>query len=129
MRFLDATMLVAAATMMTPPAFATELTGVWSGPGAMLAVSPTGGLLQQDCSAGRFGPVKLSRSGTFKVRGTWEDYAPGPQSADAAPVAAKADFEGRITGDTLALTIKRPGRPHQTISLLKGKRAKLIRCL
>ena len=45
------------------------------------------------------------------------------------PAETAATFEGRIKGETMALTISRPGHPRQTVTLLKGKRAKLIRCL
>ena len=54
---------------------------------------------------------------------------PGPQPGDEAPAQKEAVFEGRVQGDTLVLTVSRADGPAQSFTLLKGKRAKLIRCL
>jgi hypothetical protein len=128
MRFAHAIILATAAGM-TGPLPAAGLDGLWSGPGTILTISASGGVLQQDCASGRFGPVKVGKTGGFKARGTWEDYQPGPQPADAPPIASGANFDGRLQGDTLTLTIERAGHSPQLLTLLKGKRAKIIRCL
>ena len=106
-----------------------ELQGVWSAPGALLTVGPDGAVFRQDCSEARFGPVLPDKSGAFRATGAWEDHAPGPQPADAPPPRQDAILEGQFRDDALVLTVRRAGGAAQSFTLLKGKRAKLIRCL
>lgn len=130
MRIKHAAILLAGLAMTSGAEASSMLDGVWGGPGVLLTVGPDGSaVLQQDCASGRFGPVRIAKAGTFRVRGNWEEYGPGPQPADVPPAQGSATFQGHVRGDTLTLTIARSGHPRQSLTLLKGKRAKLIRCL
>lgn len=119
----------AAVIGMTLPASASSLPGLWGAPGAILTIDEHGGTLQQDCAMGRFGQVSIGRTGVFKVRGTWAEYAPGPQPADAPDNARTALYQGRLRGDTLLLSIRPRNAPAQHLTLLRNKRAKIVRCL
>ncbi|HYZ48003.1 MAG TPA: hypothetical protein VE567_03830, partial [Sphingomonas sp.] len=66
--------------------------------------------------------------GAFRVAGQWEEHAPGPQLGDAGPPASKASLQGQVQGDMLALTVMREGGTAETLTLLRGRRPKLVRC-
>ena len=112
---------------MTAGASAPPLLGQWGGPGVNLTFGADGARLEQDCASGSFGPVRADARGHFKTSGRFEAYGPGPQRADETP-GGNAAFEGQLAGDTLHLTIRPAGGAPQQMTLLRGKRAKLIRC-
>lgn len=129
-RFRIAALLGLAATVTGNAPAKAPLAGTWGGPGAMLTLDAQGGKLAQDCGGGRFGPVKADARGKFKAAGQFETYRPGPQRADEPGEAGApaATYEGTIAGDTIRLTIRPAAGPAQTLTLVKGKRVKLIRC-
>lgn len=104
-----------------------SLTGQWGAPGANLTIGADGARLDQECASGSFGPVQADSRGYFKTAGRFEAYQPGPQRADETP-GGNAGFEGHLQGDTLRLTIRPAQGPPQELTLMRGKRAKLIRC-
>lgn len=112
---------------MTSGASAPPLLGQWGAPGANLTIGAEGARLEQDCASGSFGPVRADARGRFKTVGRFEAYQPGPQRADES-AGGNAGFEGALDGDTLRLTIRPAGGVAQELSLMRGKRAKLIRC-
>lgn len=114
---------------MTGTAEGKPLAGFWGGPGANVTVDAQGGRLQQDCGSGNFGPVQIDAAGRFKVSGSFEGYAPGPQRADAKATTSPATYEGHIDGETLNLTVRPAKGEPQVLALRQGRRAKLIRCL
>ena len=130
MRIGYAKLVVAALVMSGGSKAATPagLEGIWGAPGAILTVGPNGSVLEQDCADGRFPAVRPDARGRFRAAGAWAEHAPGPQAADQGPGQDAATFEGKVDGDTLVLTITRAGQPARTLTLSKGKRAKLIRC-
>jgi hypothetical protein len=118
--------LVGAAVAMTGNA-GPGLTGQWGARGANLSVGADGARLEQDCASGSFAPVAIDTNGRFSAKGRYDAHGPGPQRANASPGRAAA-FEGRLDGDTLRLTIRPAEGAPQQLTLLRGKRAKLIRC-
>ena len=112
---------------MTAGASAPPLLGQWGAPGANLTIGADGARLDQECGSGSFGPVQADARGHFKTSGRFEMYQPGPQRADETP-GGNAAFEGTVAGDTLHLTIRPASGAAQQMTLLRGKRAKLIRC-
>ncbi|MBA2920688.1 hypothetical protein GON01_06705 [Sphingomonas sp. MAH-20] len=114
---------VVALTGNTGPA----LTGQWGAPGANLIVGADGARIEQECAGGSFASATPGADGRFTAKGRYESYGPGPQRADET-AAANATFEGRLQGDTLRLTIRPANGTPQQLTLLRGKRAKLIRC-
>lgn len=118
--------LAGAAVAMTGNA-GPGLTGQWGARGTNLSIGADGARLEQDCASGSFAPVKIDANGRFSTRGRYEAHKPGPQPADA-PDGGAAGFEGKLDGDTLRLTIRPADGAPQQLTLLRGKRAKLIRC-
>lgn len=107
---------------------AEPLTGNWAVFGARLSLTHEGGMLQQECSATRIGPVRLDRQGRFKVEGQVETGA-GPQPADQPAKLQPVRVSGAVQGDTLRLVLARKGAPPETLVLQRNSRAKVIRCL
>jgi hypothetical protein len=124
----SATLLGMAAAMTAMAAPKAPLAGNWGGPDMNLTLGPDGGRLEQGCASGSFGPVRADAKGRFKSTGRFEVYQPGPQRADEGAGGAPARFEGVIQGDTLRLTVRPAHGAAETHTLIKGKRAKLIRC-
>ncbi len=122
-----AILLLSALATMSPPA--PPLTGLWGGNRAILTIGPEGGRLQQECGYASFGPVRPDGEGRFRVTGVLEPATPGPQRADGPPAGARTVFEGQVDGQTLILTIKPKGQDAQRLTLIKGMRAKMVRCL
>jgi hypothetical protein len=118
--------LVGAAVAMTGNA-GPGLTGQWGARGANLSVGADGARLEQDCASGSFAPVAIDANGRFSAKGRYDAHGSGPQRADVPP-GGNAAFEGRLDGDTLRLTIRPAEGAPQQLTLLRGKRAKLIRC-
>jgi hypothetical protein len=107
------------------------LTGEWAGDRARLTLSATGGKIDYDCGSGTIrGPLRLDARNRFKAGGLFEEYAPGPASADAPPHMRPTVYRGTLDGDTLTLVVQIAGSPSpRTLHLVRGKRIKLIRCL
>lgn len=112
---------------MSGPAQAAALAGDWGGDRTMVSFSTEGATVRQDCAEGRFGPVTPDAKGGFSATGVFTAHAPGPQPGDAMGQAT-ARYEGRIEGDTLHLTIRPAKGPAQTLTLVRGRMQKLIRC-
>ena len=90
-----------------------------------------GAHLQLDCAAGDIGsPVATDEFGQFAARGHFQIFSAGPQRADDPSSAPRAEYVGKVNGDTLTLTVKTAGDPvARTYSLKHGVRPKLVRCL
>ena len=121
---------VCAMTATGAPA-APPLAGEWGGDRSQLTITAAGGRIDYDCGSGTItGPVRLDAKNRFKANGRHEDYAGGPMQADAAPKTHATAYSGSLKGDTLVLTVKVSGEAKpRTLTLLRGKRVKLIRCL
>lgn len=118
--------MTAAGASAAPP-----LAGEWGGDRAQLTITAAGGRIDYDCGSGTIaGPVRLDAKNRFKASGRHEDYSAGPTQADAAPKTHATTYSGSLKGDTLVLTVKVSGEAKpRTLTLLRGKRVKLIRCL
>lgn len=108
-----------------------SLAGEWGGDRAQLTITAAGGRIDYDCGSGTIvGPVRLDAKNRFKASGRHEEFSAGPMQADSAPVTHATAYSGSLKGDTLALTVKVAGETKpRTLTLLRGKRVKLIRCL
>lgn len=123
--------LLALCAMTLTGAAQPPLTGEWAGDRARLTLSATGGTIDYDCGSGTInGPLRLDARNQFKAGGLFEEYAPGPASADAPRHARPTVYRGTVDGDTLTLAVRTAGSASpRTFHLVRGKRIKLIRCL
>lgn len=112
---------------MTTPACAASPFGEWSGDRTVLTLSAEGGTVRQDCAEGRFGPVRPDARGAFAIDGSYAAGGPGPQAGDEMG-GGHARYEGRTEGDRLHLVIRPHDGPPQTLTLVRGRHEKLIRC-
>ena len=107
------------------------LTGAYGGSRVNATFGATGARLEFDCAVAEIdGAVTPGSDGRFVARGRYLADHPGPIAGDVAAQAVTAVFEGRLAGDTLQLKMLVRGEPDtQLITLLRGKRVKLVRCL
>lgn len=107
------------------------LTGDFGGDRVNATFTTSGARLDFDCAAAEIdGAVLPDGDGRFVARGRYLADHPGPIAGDAAPRAVAAVFEGLIAGETLRLELKVTGEPAtQVLTLVRGKRVKLVRCL
>lgn len=107
--------------------------GVWGGPQVQMEVGAAATHIRFDCAEGAIpGALTLDADGRFEARGRYDAFTGGAQAVDERPSAAKANahFIGRVEGDRLTLEIRRDGvEAPLRYTLVKGVRAKLIRCL
>ncbi len=107
-----------------------DIAGVWSGGRHVLTTSDTGLRLETDCARAEFEPPKPDSQGHFRVEGIHRADAAGPQRADdKAPVGQPAVLEGSLKDNRPELRLIIEGGAPQMLSLQRGRRVKLIRCL
>ena len=114
---------IAAAPTMTP--------GVWGARGVALTVEAKQIRIDLDTGAAVIdGPLQTDATGRFKAAGHFEHYLPGPQRADQPVAIHKVRIDGRVTGNTMALTMRVAGEAiARKYILTQGRRTKLIRPL
>ena len=110
----------------SPPA----LTGEWGGPQVHLSLGDTGGTMEFSCASARIeAPVHPDAAGKFTVKGHHEAFSNGPTPADALRPITPAHFTGHVDGNTLHLSVHRPGATAENYTLERGRRTKMIRCV
>ncbi len=127
--FLAGIALTVACTAATPTP--SPLTGQWGGRQVRLTLDTAGGRIEYDCAAGTFDkPLLLDAEGNFSNSGKHEDYAKGPTNPDAPPAFADVIYNGKITGDQMALLVRVAGeKTPRSFTLVRGQNVKLIRCM
>lgn len=110
---------------------ASPLGGEWGGDQVRLTLDATGGRIEYGCGAGTIDvPLQPDAQGRFSARGTHEVRTPGPTRADAAPALQAATYRGQVDGDRMTLTVEvAGGGTALRYTLIRGRSAKLIRCL
>ena len=123
--------LIALCAMTATGAATPPLTGEWGGDRARLTLTAAGGRIDYDCGSGTInGPLRLDAKNRFKASGRHEEFSSGPTPADVAPKAHATFYSGSLMGDTLALVVQITGEPKpRTLTLVRDKRIKLIRCM
>ena len=121
---------VALCAMTLVAATRLPLTGEWGGDRARLVLTAAGGRIDYDCGSGTInGPLRLDAKGRFKANGNHEEYASGPTAGDMTPKLRSTVYRGSLHGETLTLVVQVSGQPKpRTLTLVRGKRVKLIRC-
>ena len=128
---LAGALLIGAAAPKIPaaPAPTRQLTGDWAGDGFALHTAPTGTIVQGRCAWGKIaGGIWLQANGAFRAAGYFNPYSSGYKLSNIARRDKAAMFEGRVTGKTLALTMRIAGKPDRRVVLRRGAVIKFAEC-
>lgn len=121
-------LLVAAAPAPAPPA-SQPLTGNWAGDGFAVRASPTGTIVQGKCASGKISaPIIPDKAGTFTATGYFNPYTSGYRLSDIAPRDQIAYFNGKVSGNTLDLTMRINGKPDAHRILKRDAKIKFPKC-
>lgn len=105
--------------------------GAWGGAQIALEVTPQGATLAADCAEGVItAPIRTDADGRFAVTGSFTPHQSGPQLGDVSAPTGAATYRGRVHGDRMELTIiPAAGGETITVSLVRGLKTKIVRCL
>jgi hypothetical protein len=95
-----------------------------------MIVSSSGALLEYDCANGKIDqPIVLDARGGFDVQGSYASEHGGPRRDDDA-VVTRAQYVGRVSGDTMRLTVRVEHRkkPVGVFTLTRGDDPLLAKC-
>jgi hypothetical protein len=126
--------LLAGALAMTGAAIPAPapLTGEWGGLQTRLRLGDAGGTIDFDCAAATIdSAVHPDARGRFTATGRYQAFLPGPdRDADTPPVFKRARFNGQVEAATMKLSMRLDdSTASQDLTLVRGRRVKLIRCL
>jgi len=116
------------ATMDSQPPY---LTGGWGGPHAGASFNGGLGDVQFDCAAGTIDTqVFPAQDGTFEVKGTYREGAPGPVRVGQIFRSQKATYSGTVLEDVMTLRVQlEDGSTVGPYTLTMGGQPQLTRCL
>jgi len=124
--------LIILATACATQPITEDPAGAWGGDHIALSVTDTGATLEYDCAAGRIdGAVTPDANGRFQASGTHDIGHGGPVRQDEVPDRHPASYEGRVSGDSMALTVTLTDMGTQvgTFRLMRGATPRIVRCL
>jgi hypothetical protein len=105
---------------------------MWGGTSIRLDVTSQGATIEYDCAHGSIDePLVADRDGRFIVSGTHVREHGGPIRQDEPPDRHPARYEGRLTGETMRLTITLTDLQQGigTFTLTRGATGRLLKCL
>jgi hypothetical protein len=104
--------------------------GTWGGKGIVVEVTDTGATVEYDCAHGTIERLEVGRDGGFEAQGTHTPESLGPTRAGAEPVTRPARYTGRISGDTMTLTVTLADTIEKVgnFSLGRGQRTRIVKC-
>ena len=112
-----------------PPLGVRPLAGDWAGDGFAVRPAPTGTIVQGQCAWGKIeGRILLDGDGGFRVKGYFNPYSSGYRLSDINRRDLPAVFEGRVTGQTMRLTLRTANKPARRLVLREGARIKFPKC-
>lgn len=114
---------VAGQTRQLPP-------GLWGGEHVRMVVSTRGALLEYECASGKIdGRIILDVRGEFNTQGSYVPEHGGPRR-DGDAVATRARYAGRVSGDTMRLTVRlgHGKKPVGVFTLTRGNDPLLTKC-
>ena len=107
--------------------------GSWGGQGIGLVDVNGGGVqLEFDCADGLIKqPIIPDKQGNFSIVGTFTQNRPGPTRMDAPDTTQPALYKGKITGQTMTLTIELTEGKNQLgpYTLTANRAPRIMRCL
>lgn len=103
----------------------------WGGTGIQLEVTAAGGRVEYDCAHGTIDrPLVFDRRGRFDVAGMHFPEHGGPVREGEEAKGQAVRYTGRVTGDTMRLTVKLPdGRVLGPYTLVRGRAGRIRKCL
>jgi hypothetical protein len=123
--------LVACSAPTSPTEGRVEI-GAWGGDHLRVDVTPGGATTEYDCAHGTIDePLVADRNGRFSASGTHTFDHGGPVRIDEVPNRHPARYDGRVTGDTLQLTVTVTDTPQVlgSFTLTRGVAPRLLKCL
>jgi hypothetical protein len=106
--------------------------GQWGAAHVSLLADAEGGTLEYDCAIGTIdAALVLDADGSFDVPGTHTRGTGGPAHLDQRPDTHPARYEGRLSKDTLTLTVTLTdtGDVIGPFNLVRGERGVIYKCL
>jgi hypothetical protein len=106
--------------------------GSWGGTGIGMEVTRTGARIEYDCAHGTIGePLLLDAEGRFDLKGLHFPEHGGPVREGEEPGGQPVRYTGRVTGDTMTLTVRPEGsdREADSYKLVLGKTGRIHKCL
>jgi len=106
--------------------------GSWGANGIAMEVTESGARIEYDCARGTIdGPLVLDADGRFDVRGRHFREHGGPVREGEDSSGQPVRYTGRVTGDTMTLTVTPEGTDTAISShtLVRGKTGRLHKCL
>ncbi|MBL7976924.1 MAG: hypothetical protein JNN12_01190 [Bacteroidetes Order II. Incertae sedis bacterium] len=105
--------------------------GEWGSPQLALIVTQTGAIMEFGCATGTLDkPIKADKNGQFSVSGTYTPGSGVPPPEGYVPPVYPIIATGKISGQTMTLTIMRTDQPSEIGRFIvsKGTPAKLQKC-
>jgi hypothetical protein len=105
--------------------------GVWGGDHIRLQVSDKGAEIEYDCARGTIEqPVVVDRAGRFDLKGKHTAEGHGPMRRDREPAPRPAHYTGKITGDTMTLTVTLTDNSETLgdFTLTRGSQGEVFKC-
>jgi hypothetical protein len=109
-----------------------QVTGTWGGPHIQLVATADGAALEYDCAHGSIdGSLTADARGQFTLTGTYTRESGGPIRSSDTPDVHPARYQGKITGNELALTITLTdsGEMIGPYTLTRGESGRVYKCL
>lgn len=106
-------------------------TGMWGGEHIEMKVAEDSAEVEFDCAHASIPRrMVLDRRGRFDVGGTYAEEHGGPAREGARTDGYAVRFAGRITGESLRLTIRRvdTNKIIGTFTLARGRESSLVKC-
>jgi hypothetical protein len=111
---------------------ATQIEGKWGAEHIMLVADEAGGVLEYDCAHGTIDESLIpDGDGHFDFVGTHTRETGGPTHVDEQPDIHPARYRGRVSGNTLTLTITLTdsGDVLGPYALVRGEPGRVYKCL
>jgi hypothetical protein len=105
--------------------------GDWGGEHISMKVTASGAELDFDCASARItSAIELDAKGRFDVDGEFHPEHGGPERRDEEPSTAPAHFTGRLSGNSLSLsiTLTNGKEPLGEYNLVKGSVGRVLKC-
>jgi hypothetical protein len=106
--------------------------GTWGGRHVGMQVTGDGAQLDFDCAHATITqPLKLNSDGSFDAQGLYVKEHGGPVRSDEDQSGQPAHFKGKLTGQTMTLTITLEGTAEAIgpFTLEHGKYARIFKCM